>query len=107
MTEGGDVVPLFPGIDQEDEDRPLKTGERAHCSHRRTKLDREARRVYCRDCGREVDAFEVLVGLARDPERLIGARKAAEMRLRQVKAKLDELLRQERNAKSRKRRRER
>lgn len=99
---GSKVVELRPGIRVEDEARPVKSGERGpFCLHLRTELDGVARRVRCRDCKREVDAFEVLEALARDWERWIAGRDAAETRARGAEANLERILRLERNGKAR------
>lgn len=108
MSDGDDLAPvvqLRPGQDVEDDARPLATGPRPKptCWHHRTELDGEARRVHCRDCGREVPAFDVLSDLARDWERYIHGRKEAERRCKVVEALLSDLLRDERNAKARRR----
>lgn len=103
--DGAEVIQLRPGQDQTDDDRPLATGPRPdrYCGHRRTELANEERRVYCRDCGREVPAFDVLKMLASDTERWISHRREAERRAKVAQGHLDDLLRDERNAKSRRR----
>lgn len=59
--------------DLQDDQRPLTMDRprRRFCPHNRTRLDPSARRVFCRDCGEEVDAFTILAGIAEDHERLV------------------------------------
>lgn len=105
-----EVIPLRPGQDAEDDSRPLDSGERVptpFCVHDLVSLDREAERVYCRHCGREVPAFKALLRFALDWESHILRRKETERRARVAQANLEELLRDERNAKSRQRTRRR
>jgi hypothetical protein len=104
LDDGAQVIELRPGHDAIDEQRPLKTGERpSFCPHHHTVLDAEPRRVTCDDCGREVDAFDVLHEIARGWERFNEGRREAERRSEVAQANLDELLRAERNAKARRR----
>lgn len=105
--DGATIIQLRPGQDAGDEQRPLKTGARAKdfCVHRRNELDVEAQRVHCRDCGREVPAFDVLHDLTRGWERYIEGRREAHRRCKVAEANLSELLRAERNAKARRRKR--
>lgn len=84
-----------------DEQRPVAKDERQPwCRHKRVRLT-EARRVYCRDCKREVPAFDVLDDLAHDWERYMHTREDAQARSKTAQANLTELLRLERNAKAR------
>jgi hypothetical protein len=104
------VVRLFPDGDELDDDRPLATTPRpkTYCSHwpaGNVELNPETRRCHCRKCGREVAAFDVLEDLAREWERYISGRKEAQRRWRAAETRLEDLLRQERNAKARARRR--
>jgi hypothetical protein len=108
-----DVVSIHKDRDLQDDDRPLfsdrarqqQEAERAtFCPHRRYELDDEKHRVFCRDCKREVDAYAVLHDLARAPERYIGSRREAQRRSKIATGNLEDLLRQERNAKARLRR---
>jgi hypothetical protein len=107
LDDGADVIPLFPERDLTDGDRPVATESPRplYCGHRRTRLESSSRRVFCRDCGREVDPYDVLAGIAHEVERWIGYRKEAERRAREAQERLDVLLREERNAKARARRR--
>jgi len=100
------VVELFPGTEGSDHDAPLTTRKRALsvCRHRRTELDVDARRVYCRDCGLERPPFDVLRDLAGEHERYVEQRKRAQREARLALGRLRELERQERNAKGRVRR---
>lgn len=102
------VIELFPVIDEADDENPLRhrTVDRKLCPGRcnRAELDQRDQRVYCRDCGREIPAWDELMKLAADPERYIAARKESARLARLADARLKELLRLERNAKSRLRR---
>lgn len=101
-NEDAVVIPLRPGQDATDDDRPLSSAPREpFCAHRRTELRNSERRVYCRACGREVPAFDVLSDLCRDWERFIEGRQEAERRRAVALANLEDLLRDERNAKGR------
>jgi hypothetical protein len=107
VSDEGNVIELFPpakGTDDEHDKLAVHTS-RQRCHHRGARLDADARRVYCRECNVEIDAYEVLERIAREPERTIEERKTAQRRLRQVRSELKNLEREERNAKARKRRR--
>lgn len=96
-------MPLFAA--EGDDERPLSSApERSYCRHDRAQLDEEARRVHCRDCGCELEAFAVLLQLARASERYIRQRDHAAREARQVQQRVQDLKRQERNAKARLRR---
>jgi len=99
------VITLRPGQDIEDDARPLATADRPKkfCTHNRCELVGDTRRVYCRDCGREVPAFDVLLQLTRSHERFIEQRREAERRTKVARGHLEDLLRDERNAKARRR----
>lgn len=103
-----EVIPLRPQYDSHDShdgQRPLATGPRPKewCQHRQTILTAESRRVHCADCKREVPAFDALMDLAQDWERLIEWRKVAAKRRKQAEAELAEITRELRNAKNRRR----
>jgi hypothetical protein len=103
--DGGEVRPLFPA--EGDDAAPVRSLPRPpYCGHRRFELDREARRVYCRDCGREVPAFEALELFSHEYDRWAQTRNRAEREARLAEARLEELARRERNAKARVRRAE-
>lgn len=105
--DGGELVPLFPAVG--DDDRMLTTtghDRRPWCGHQRVTLDTETRRVHCRECGREVDAFDALHTIARDGERWLEQRDELRRQARRAADDLEELKRDERNAKARKRRRD-
>jgi hypothetical protein len=103
--DDGNIVQLYPTKDQADESAPVKSREgdpkQRYCRHHHVELDREARRVYCRACSVEVPAFDFLEELSRDFSRHVTAREEAERRATVARENLDELLREERNAKSR------
>ena len=95
------VVPLRGDPDE----APVRTGERTWCQHDQVTVDEVCRRVYCRNCGREVDAFGALLKFARRYE-------SYERRVRELKReaaavgqRVTDLKREERNAKARARRR--
>ena len=107
---GGDaeVVELFPDAEAIDHDQPLRlVRKEGFCSHRRVELVSDSRRVFCRDCAAEVDAFDALLDIARVPERYIESRKAAKREARRAHSELDEVKRELRNAKARLRRAQR
>ena len=57
-----EVIELFG----ERPDPVVERGPRpSYCPHDRYTLDREARRVYCKRCDREVPAFDALIHFAR------------------------------------------
>lgn len=109
--EGGEVVPLFGVGDVGDDGNPLLRKPFAHdhsCATfcRTAELDAKTERAYCRTCKREIPLFHLLQMLAGDPARYIEARKETERRARLARGRLDELLRLERNVKTRLRRSE-
>lgn len=106
--DGADVHVLYPDKDAADEAAPVHPSERPEswCSHRKVRLDDEKHRVFCRDCGREVDPYDVLLHLAHDWSIWVSARKEAERRAKVASDNLRELLRLEANAKARKKRRD-
>lgn len=91
-----------------EDDAPLRRIHRVgYCGHRQVRLDRDARRVFCKACGREVDPFEVLNHLAWDHERYEQARAQVRRELAQAEQELADVKRELRNAKARRRRAER
>jgi hypothetical protein len=100
-----EIIELRPGQDADDDSRPIARKERTYapCRHAAIRLDADVRRAYCRECDQEVPCFDYLMGLAGRWERFIAARREAERRMRVAQANLDELLRDERNAKARRR----
>jgi hypothetical protein len=90
---------LLP-VAQEDE-RILATIERPPCLHRRSDLDRDARRIYCRDCKSELDAFDVLLRLAREREQWRAEGDAIRAKTIRAERLLEETERQLANAKRR------
>lgn len=103
ITSKADVVELFPT----DDDAPVRSRESdveeavRFCRHLHVELDHEARRVYCRGCGREVPAFSYLATLAFDFERHSRSRDHAQREAERARRDLDDVKRQVRNAKSR------
>lgn len=90
-------------IDGGGDDPPLVRRPRdRRCSHnQRFEVSETTRRVYCGDCDQEVDAIDVLLNLARRRERLVHAAKSAKAEARRVEARLEDLKREERNARAR------
>lgn len=96
------LVVLYPEPDEHDDATPAtKDDPKGYCRHRRVRLDEEARRIFCRDCDREVDAFSVILSWANDWARITRWRQEAERRRTRAGERLDELLRLERNARVR------
>lgn len=99
------LVVLYPPQDEHDADQPATRADREeHCPHKRITLHEESRIVQCRDCGRRIDPFDVLVRYSSDWDRIVRWRKEAERRRKLAGERLDELLRLERNARGRVRR---
>lgn len=100
-----EVIELRPGQDSEDDARHIVRERRklTGCRHGKVRLDPDARRVYCRGCDLEIPAYDYIVTLAADWERYIANRREAERRMKVAHAHLSDLLRDERNAKSRRR----
>jgi hypothetical protein len=106
-SEGAEVIVLHPDGDAEHRELIVHRDRKPRrCLHRRFVLDAAAHKVLCRDCEAEIDPWGALDRIAREPERWVEQRKTAEREARRVRANLDELLRLERNAKARKRRRD-
>jgi hypothetical protein len=74
------------------------------CAHRHSELDGASRRVYCRDCGVEVDPFTVLEKLANDYESFRVARDRMKADAKRASQELEGVKRELRNAKARLRR---
>lgn len=66
----------------------------------RVELDDTARRVYCSDCGDEVDPFSALQMLAADFDRWRSARDTAKREAQRVAEELASLKRQRSNLKA-------
>lgn len=81
----------------------VRSGQRA-CLHRRYELVGEERRVLCKDCGSDIDAFDALEDLARRVERYIYERQENERKAKQSARALAEAERLLRNAKAKIRR---
>jgi len=94
------VLPLF-AAGTDDEAPLLMKAKPDWCRHARTEVDGEARRVYCRDCKREVPAFDVLQRLAKSHDRFVSSRDTAQREARVLRGELENLKREERNVKAR------
>lgn len=106
--DGGEVIRIHPGAEKLEHDAPVTTRPRdrskGFCQHARVELDTDVRRVYCRDCGDEVPAFDHLLWLARHFERYVSRVKEAKREAEMRERSLEEVKREERNAKARLRR---
>jgi hypothetical protein len=91
--------------DLEAESAPLTLDRKRWCGHNRTRLDGEARRVWCRDCGEEVDAFTVLSGIAADTTRLITNRDHLRAQIASLEERVEEKKRELRSLTGKVRRR--
>jgi hypothetical protein len=101
VADDRNLVVLYPEADEHDDETPATSDPKEHCLHRRVRLDTEARRVFCRECEREVDPFTVIHAWAQDWTRIQSWRKEAERRRTRARERLDEILRLERNARAR------
>lgn len=101
--KGAEVIPLRPGLDELDRDAELISREKEpnYCRHRRLELDTDARRVYCRDCGDEVPAFDALDSFRRVYQGYTQRIRQAQAEAQALEARIEELKRRERNAKAR------
>jgi hypothetical protein len=118
VSDGHGKLIAFPGVDPDklpkfeiDEldkaiESPMQVENRyAHgCPdwHRRgIKLNQVNRRIYCKTCGEELDMFEYIEQLARDWAWTTSTHRSAVEKRKVAEKRLDEVLRQERNAKAR------
>jgi hypothetical protein len=104
MVDGDDaeIIPLF--ADPEGEP-PLTGKERPpYCWHKTFLMDGESRRVHCRECGREVDAFDALDHFRQEWERYMGHLESTKRELELRRGELEDVKRQVKNAKAQKRR---
>lgn len=77
--------------------KPRKRG----CYHQYFILDNEKREVTCRKCGVVVDAFDALVTVSLDWTQYVSNQKMCREESDKAAARLEELKRQERNARAR------
>ena len=82
----------------------ITTRHGKYCTHRETEINAEQREVMCLRCGAKLDPISVLLTFARsrDQLRFTARRKLEE--INKLQATVDDLKRQERNAKARMRR---
>lgn len=107
----GEVI-SFPSRDEDDERAnalpvrrvPWPQDKKCEGGHRRAWVAAEARKVTCRDCGAELDPFDFLLKLTEKPEQITRTIKDLRGRKEYLARSVEELTRQERNAKSRVRR---
>lgn len=101
--DAGDLDEQLDRIATEhEEDVPLQSVRGGvTCNHRMALLHPGLRRVTCRECGCDLDAYDFLLRLSADADRHRTATTRAEHKATQAKERLDSLLREERNAKAR------
>ena len=73
----------------------------AYCPHRQVQPDERTREVKCGKCGIKLDPFDALVMLARDWGLFEVARNASKKEAERLRGIIDELKRDERNARAR------
>lgn len=72
------------------------------CQHKKSVIvDEKEREVYCEDCGKQFDAFEYMLRIARGNDSAWDTRAKLEKEARELAEKVEELKRQERNTKAR------
>lgn len=79
------------------DDVPLTRVKHRWCAHRSLRLDPTSRRVYCKACGLEVDAFEALDKFAKDYDRYCVALDRLRDEEQQRRAGIEELRRERAN----------
>lgn len=77
---------------------------RGYCGHRHFVIDEDARTTKCDDCGAEVDAFTALAALCHELERWASHRDRLKADAKRAAAELEDVKRELRNAKARRRR---
>lgn len=119
MTDESNVI-AFPGVDPEKlprfevdagdvmDESPIELDTNARYKHgcpdwhrKGIRLNEQNRRIYCKTCGEELDMFEYVATLARDWSWIASAHSTAVEKRKRAEKRLDEVLRQERNAKGR------
>lgn len=107
MDEPGKVYPLFRNAEEVDREQPVTLNpESRRCTHRTSRLDVNARRVYCRKCNVELDPFTVLDQFAREYEHHREGVETVRRERKRLSAVVEELKREERNVRARIKRRE-
>lgn len=77
VLDPAEVARLWAELADHDDDAPVhRDHARGPCSHGLVRLDPDAKRVYCRECGREVSAYDFLDKLAGEWHRWQRARDA-------------------------------
>lgn len=104
MSEDADVIQLVPKGDEDAPVRRKRDPQKRWCAHWHTSLNETARRVYCRDCDAELDAFDVLLMLSQHWERYESSRDDMKAQAKRAQAELEDLKRKVRNAKAQVRR---
>ena len=99
LTSADDLMKVWMDSDPPLESERGKPGER--CFHRQFNLKTTNRRVYCRQCGAEVDAFDALMTFSDEWEHYQHGLKAMAARLERLRAQTKEAERLEKNAKAR------
>lgn len=80
---------------------PLEPEYDGFCAHRKARINAGMRRLTCRECDAALDPFDFLVKLSTDAQQWVSTRREIEQRARAAKIRLEDLLRQERNARNR------
>ena len=82
---------------------PLEIKEKKNflCRHLLVLLNQDSRSLKCRDCGAAVEPFDYLYEAATGDRNLLSTRDALEYEIKNLREKLEELKRLERNIKSR------
>ena len=106
LSDGADVIQLHdPARDREQpttaKPRDPRRPAPKKCKHPRTEVDPNHRHVVCRDCGELVDAFEALVAIADNWDRLREIRDGADREARLAQKRLDDIRLDERRTKNR------
>lgn len=102
------VITFIPREKKLEDDLPVRRSPRGlrECYHERATVNVNDRVLTCQDCEAVLDPIEFLDKLARDPSGYAESLKRIKAAAKKAQADLDDLLRQERNAKSRRRTRQ-
>lgn len=101
MTSESKLTILYPEPNEHDDETPAEIENHVPCRHWKVRIDREARRIYCKGCGGEVDPFTIVLRWAEDWSRITTWREEAERRRARAQERLAEILRLEKNARAR------
>ena len=98
--EGGIVIEFNPRTAEPVITNGNHPARKPWCGHYHASVDRSARKVWCRDCGIDLDPIDTLVQVARKGDMYLRMRDET----RALTAKLEELQRQVKNAKAQRKR---